>query len=32
MQEALKAGETSGAPAPVDSDAFLARMRAKHGG
>ncbi|KWE99086.1 antitoxin [Burkholderia ubonensis] len=32
LQEALKAGETSGAPAPFNSDAFLARMRAKHGG
>ncbi|AYZ65186.1 type II toxin-antitoxin system ParD family antitoxin [Burkholderia multivorans] len=32
LQEALKAGEMSGAPAPFDSDAFLARMRAKHGG
>ncbi|WP_270956537.1 type II toxin-antitoxin system ParD family antitoxin [Burkholderia pseudomallei] len=32
LQEALKAGEASGTPAPFDSEAFLARMRATHGG
>lgn len=32
LQEALKAGEASGAPVPFDSEAFLARMRATHGG
>ncbi|AJY16636.1 type II toxin-antitoxin system ParD family antitoxin [Burkholderia multivorans] len=32
LQEALKAGEASGTPAPFDSQAFLARMRAKHAG
>ncbi|MBN3856753.1 type II toxin-antitoxin system ParD family antitoxin [Paraburkholderia sp. Ac-20340] len=31
LQEALKAGEASGAPVPFDSEAFLARMRATHG-
>jgi antitoxin ParD1/3/4 len=31
LQEALKAGELSGEPVPFDSDAFLTRMRAKHG-
>ncbi|KVZ94871.1 antitoxin [Burkholderia ubonensis] len=30
LQEALKAGEASGAPSAFDSQAFLARMRAKH--
>jgi antitoxin ParD1/3/4 len=30
LQEALVAGEESGVPAPFDSDAFLARMRAEH--
>jgi len=30
LQGALKAGEGSGEPAPFDSDAFLAKMRAKH--
>ena len=30
LQSALIAGEESGVPAPFDSDAFLARMRAKH--
>lgn len=32
LQEALKAGEASGPPTPFDSEAFLARMRAAHGG
>lgn len=32
LQEALKAGEASGAPKPFDSEAFLVRMRATHGG
>lgn len=32
LQEALKAGEESGAPKPFDSEAFLVRMRATHGG
>ncbi|AWG33318.1 MULTISPECIES: type II toxin-antitoxin system ParD family antitoxin [Burkholderia] len=32
LQEALKAGEGSGTPKPFDSEAFLARMRATHGG
>ncbi|AXF22256.1 type II toxin-antitoxin system ParD family antitoxin [Burkholderia pyrrocinia] len=32
LQEALKAGEASGVPKPFDSEAFLARMRATHGG
>ena len=31
LQGALIAGEESGALAPFDSEAFLARMRAKHG-
>ena len=31
LQGALAAGEESGAPAPFDSEAFLTRMRAKHG-
>ena len=31
LQEALIAGEESGAPAPFDGEAFLTRMRAKHG-
>ena len=31
LQGALKAGEESGAPVSFDSEAFLARMRAKHG-
>ena len=30
LQGALKAGEESGEPASFDSDAFLAKMRAKH--
>ncbi len=32
LQEALKAGEASGAPSPFDSEAFLAQMQVKHGG
>ncbi|PFH12795.1 type II toxin-antitoxin system ParD family antitoxin [Burkholderia sp. JKS000303] len=32
LQEALKAGEASGAPRPFDSEAFLTRMRVSHGG
>jgi len=32
LQEALIAGEESGPPAPFDNEAFLRRMRAKHGG
>ncbi|RQX90174.1 type II toxin-antitoxin system ParD family antitoxin [Burkholderia stagnalis] len=32
LQEALQAGEASGAPAAFDSQAFLHRMRAKHAG
>lgn len=32
LQEALKAGEASGAATPFDNPAFLARMRATHGG
>ncbi|VWC77960.1 addiction module antidote protein [Burkholderia lata] len=32
LQEALQAGEASGAPKPFVSEAFLARMRATHGG
>ncbi len=32
LQEALIAGERSGAPAPFDSEAFLQRMKAEHGG
>lgn len=31
LQEALKAGEASGAPTPFDSEAFLKRMRATYG-
>ena len=31
LQSALAAGEESGSPAQFDSEAFLARMRAKHG-
>ena len=31
LQGALIAGEASGVPAPFDSEAFLSRMRAKHG-
>lgn len=31
LQEALKAGEASGAPAPFDSEAFLVQMQATHG-
>ena len=31
LQDALHAGLNSGEPRPFDSDAFLARMRAKHG-
>ena len=31
LQDALRAGIESGEPRPFDSDAFLARMRAKHG-
>jgi len=30
LQDALVAGEQSGAPQAFDSDAFLARMREKH--
>ena len=30
LQDALIAGEDSGAPAPFDNKAFLKRMRAKH--
>ena len=30
LQDALIAGEDSGAPAPFDNTAFLKRMRAKH--
>jgi antitoxin ParD1/3/4 len=32
LQEALRAGEASGAPAAFDGQGFLARMRAKHAG
>ncbi|RQT07479.1 type II toxin-antitoxin system ParD family antitoxin [Burkholderia contaminans] len=32
LQEALKAGEASGTPQAFDNEAFLARMRATHGG
>lgn len=32
LQDALTAGEESGEPRPFDSDAFLARMHAKHAG
>lgn len=31
LQDALAAGEASGEPQPFDNDAFLKRMRAKHG-
>ncbi|WP_028222683.1 type II toxin-antitoxin system ParD family antitoxin [Paraburkholderia oxyphila] len=31
LQEALKAGESSGDPKPFDSEAFLARMRTTYG-
>ena len=31
LQDSLRAGLESGEPRPFDSDAFLARMRAKHG-
>ncbi len=31
LQGALVAGEESGAAVPFDGEAFLARMRAKHG-
>ena len=31
LQSALAAGEASGEPATFDSEAFLTRMRAKHG-
>ena len=31
LQNALVAGEESGEPTPFDSEAFLTRMRAKHG-
>ncbi|MBR3880867.1 MAG: type II toxin-antitoxin system ParD family antitoxin [Mailhella sp.] len=31
LKEALLAGENSGEPRPFDSDAFLTRMRMKHG-
>ncbi|MBI0328344.1 type II toxin-antitoxin system ParD family antitoxin [Burkholderia plantarii] len=30
LQEALRAGEASGAPVAFDGQAFLTRMRAKH--
>ena len=30
LQDALIAGEASGEPQPLDSEAFLARMRATH--
>ncbi|MDD1785384.1 type II toxin-antitoxin system ParD family antitoxin [Burkholderia gladioli] len=32
LQEALRAGEASGAPAAFNGRAFLARMHAKHAG
>ncbi|MBF0167061.1 MAG: type II toxin-antitoxin system ParD family antitoxin [Alphaproteobacteria bacterium] len=32
LQEALIAGEESGAPVPFDNEAFLKRMRARHAG
>lgn len=32
LQEALIAGEDSGAAGPIDKTAFLHRMKAKHGG
>lgn len=31
LQDALIAGEESGPPAPFDNEAFVARMRARHG-
>ena len=31
LQDALIAGEDSGTPQPFDNDAFLKRMRARHG-
>lgn len=31
LREALIAGEESGEPRPFDNEAFLARMRARHG-
>lgn len=31
LRNALTAGEASGAPQPFDNEAFLAKMRAKHG-
>lgn len=31
LKEALLTGENSGEPRPFDSDAFLTRMRMKHG-
>ncbi len=31
LREALIAGEASGEPQPFDNEAFLAKMRAKHG-
>lgn len=31
LQDALVAGEASGEPEPFDNDAFLKRMRSKHG-
>lgn len=31
LHDALVAGEESGAPVPFDSEAFLTRMRIKHG-
>jgi antitoxin ParD1/3/4 len=31
LQDALKAGRESGEPRAFDSEAFLSRMRAKHG-
>jgi antitoxin ParD1/3/4 len=31
LQDALIAGEKSGSPQPFDSDAFLEKMRKKHG-
>lgn len=32
LQDALLAGEQSGEPREFDNDAFVSRMRAKHGG
>lgn len=32
LRDALIAGEESGPPRPFDGEAFLARMREKHGG